>query len=298
VSAVTTPSAGIPDAVVPGAARRRPGLLRAMLSSPSAVAAAVYLVLLAALAIAAPLVAPHDPNAQNLFDRFAGMSAEHPLGTDDFGRDTASRVLYAARISLVAPLISLAVGLALGVPAGLLAGLRRGLFDAVADRLSDTLLSIPAIVFALAIIAVLGPSLTNAMVAIGIVFSPHLFRVVRGATMVVAEETYIASAEAIGASTRRVLLVHVLPNIRAPLLVQVTLLMGFALLAEASLSFLGLGVQPPEASWGSMLKAAYENQFEAPYSVLPSGIAILLTVLSFNVLGDRLRDSVAGRERS
>jgi peptide/nickel transport system permease protein len=297
MSVVATPPATA-EGTAPKARRGRPGLLRSMVSGPSAVAAAAYVLLLAVLAVAAPLIAPHDPNAQDLFNRFAGMSAEHPLGTDDFGRDVASRVIYAARISLAAPLISLAVGMLIGVPAGLLAGLRRGIFDAVADRLSDTLLSIPAIVFALAIIAVLGPSLTNAMVAIGIVFAPHLFRVVRGATMVVAEETYISSAEAIGASTRRILLVHVLPNIRAPLLVQITLLMGFALLAEASLSFLGLGVQPPEASWGSMLKAAYENQFEAPYSVLPSGIAILLTVLAFNVLGDRLRDAVAGRKIS
>ena len=295
MSAVTSSTASETAPARPGGERRRPGPLRSMLRGPAAIAAAAYLTLLVVLAIAAPVIAPHDPNAQDLFNRFAGMSADHPLGTDDFGRDVASRVIHAARISLLAPLISLAVGLVLGVPAGLLAGLRRGIFDTVADRLSDTLLSIPAIVFALAVIALLGPSLTTAMVAIGVVFAPHLFRVVRGATMVVAEETYIASAEAIGAGTARVLLVHVLPNIRAPLLVQTTLLMGLALLSEASLSFLGLGVQPPEASWGSMLKAAYENQFEAPYSVLPSGIAILLTVLSFNVLGDRLRDAVAGR---
>ncbi|WP_113703371.1 ABC transporter permease [Nonomuraea lactucae] len=297
MSVVALPPAGSDQSApeTPASGPRRPSVLRSLGGSPSAIAAAVYLVVLAVLAVTAPLIAPHDPHAQDLAARFAGVSGEHLLGTDEFGRDVASRIVYAARISLIAPLISLVVGMALGVPAGLLAGLRGGVFDMVSARISDTLLSVPAIVFALAVIAVMGPSLTNAMIAIGIVFAPHLFRVVRGATMAVAGETYISSAQAIGASTPRILLVHVLPNIRAPLLVQATLLMGFALLAEASLSFLGLGVQPPDASWGSMLKAAYENQAEAPYSVLPSGVAILITVLSFNVLGDRLRDAVAAR---
>jgi peptide/nickel transport system permease protein len=285
------PAAAAGDAA---AGPARPGLLRRSLRRPASALAAGYLVLLVLAAVAAPLLAPHDPNLQDLANRFAGPSAEHLLSTDEFGRDVASRLVHAARVSLAAPLISLAVAIALGVPTGLLAGLRRGPFDAVANRISDTLLAIPAIVLALAIVAVLGPSLTNAMIAIGIVFAPQLFRVIRGAALVVAEETYIASAAAIGCRTSRVVFRHVLPNIRAPLLVQVTLLMGFALLVEASLSFLGLGVQPPEASWGSMLKAAYDNQFEAPYSVLPPGIALMCTVLAFNVLGDSIRDAVAG----
>ncbi|MCJ0907223.1 ABC transporter permease [Rhodococcus sp. ARC_M6] len=245
-------------------------------------------------AIGAPWLAPYDPAAQDITNRFAGLSAQHWLGTDEFGRDVASRIIYAARVTLVAPLIALLVGVLLGVPAGLMSGVRRGIFDSVANKVSDTFLSIPAIVLALALVAVLGPSLVNAMIAIGIAFAPHLFRVVRSATAVVAEETYMSSAEAIGASLPRQLFVHVLPNIRAPLLVQVTLLMGFALLAEASLSFLGLGVQPPEASWGSMLKSAYENQFDAPFAVVPPGIALVLTILSFNVLGDGIRDVFSG----
>jgi peptide/nickel transport system permease protein len=284
------------DEIVPAAdaVAGRPGVLRTVLRRPAGAVAAGFLVVLVVIAVGAPVLAPHDPELQDLSQRFAGPSAEHWLGADEFGRDVLSRIMHAARISLAAPLISLLVAGALGIPSGLLAGLRRGAVDAVAGRLSDTLLAIPAIVLALAIVAVLGPSLTNAMIAIGIVFAPQLFRVIRGAAFVVAEETYIASATAIGCGTTRLVWRHVLPNIRAPLLVQVTLLMGFALLVEASLSFLGLGVQPPQASWGSMLKSAYDNQFDAPYSVLAPGISLMLTTLAFNTLGDTIRDAMAG----
>jgi peptide/nickel transport system permease protein len=165
-------------------------------------------------------------------------------------------------------------------------------------RAMDILQAFPSILLAILIVAILGPGLVNAMIAIGIIFSPGLFRVVRGAAISVAEETFIDSAAAIGSSTRRTLWVHVLPNIAAPLMVQVTILMGVALLVEASLSFIGLGVQPPEASWGSMLKAAYSNQFDAPFAVVPPGIAMVLTVLSFNTIGDAIRDAVGIRRRS
>ncbi|GGP04232.1 hypothetical protein GCM10012278_19040 [Nonomuraea glycinis] len=190
------------------------------------------------------------------------------------------------------------VALLIGLPLGLWAGLRRGAVDAIAGRLADTILSLPALVAALAIIAVLGPGLVNAMLSIGIIFAPGLFRVVRGATLAVAEETFVDSAVAIGSSTRRTLWVHILPNIAAPLLVQVTILMGVALLVEASLSFIGLGVQPPDASWGSMLKAAYTNQFHSPFAVVPSGVAMVLTVLAFNTIGDSIRDAVGLRRRT
>ncbi|MFD2419804.1 ABC transporter permease [Amycolatopsis pigmentata] len=276
---------------------KRPSALARLFRRPSTVISAGFLLLLVILAIAASWIAPHDPTAQDIAKSFAPYSGDHPLGTDDLGRDVASRLIYAVRLALLAPLISVGVALVLGVPSGLWAGLRRGVVDTVISRLADTLLSLPGLAFALAVVAVLGPGLTNAMVALGVVFAPSLFRVVRGAAMSVAEEPFVDSARAIGCSTRRTLWVHILPNVAAPLLVQTTILMGVALLAEAGLSFLGLGVQAPAASWGSMLRTAYDNQFQAPLSVLPPGIAVVLTVLAFNTLGDAIRDTMTSRGR-
>jgi peptide/nickel transport system permease protein len=286
------------DAVPAEAPRQVTSVFRRACRRGSFVVALVFIGLLIVVAVAAPWVAPHDPDAQTLASRLQGPSGGHLLGTDDLGRDVLSRLVYASRLALLAPLISVGVAIIIGVPAGLLAGLRGGWVDAVTGRLADTLLSLPGLAFALAVIAVLGPGLTNAMLAMGIVFAPSLYRVVRGATISVAEESYIESARSIGSSNRRIVMSHVLPNIAAPLLVQVTILMGVALLAESSLSFLGLGVQAPDASWGSMLRVAYENQFDAPYSVLPAGIALVITVLSFNTLGDTFRDAISTRRDS
>ncbi|MFI7450188.1 ABC transporter permease [Nonomuraea sp. NPDC049714] len=294
---MTTTTTTPPTAAVKSSRPARHVVLT-ILRRPASATAVAFIALLVFLAIAGPLVSPHDPEAQNLGNRFAELSWTHLLGTDEFGRDVASRIIQASRIAVIAPLISVGVALLIGLPLGLWAGLRRGVVDAVAGRLADTILSLPALVGALAIVAVLGPGLVNAMLAVGIIFAPGLFRVVRGATLAVAEETFVDSAVAIGSSTRRTLWVHILPNIAAPLLVQVTILMGVALLAEASLSFIGLGVQPPDASWGSMLKAAYTNQFHSPFSVVPSGIAMVLTVLAFNTIGDSIRDAVGLRRRT
>lgn len=255
-----------------------------------------FIVLLVLVAVFAPVLAPHDPSAQELIERLRGPSAAHLLGTDGLGRDVLSRIIYATQLALLAPLIAVGVAILIGVPAALWAGLRRGWVDAATGRIADTLLSLPGLAFALAIVAVLGPGLVNAMVAMGIVFAPTLYRVVRGATLAVAEESYIESARAIGCSTGRTVWVHILPNIAAPFLVQITILMGLALLAEASLSFLGLGVQPPDSSWGSMLRVAYENQFSAPLAVLPPGGILVLTVLAFNTMGDTIRDVVTQRK--
>ncbi|SHK50847.1 peptide/nickel transport system permease protein [Pseudonocardia thermophila] len=271
--------------------------LRRLLRRPSSVVALGFLLVLIVLAVLAPWVAPHDPLVQDLESSFAPYTAQHWLGTDDLGRDVASRLIHAIRLALLAPLISVGVAVLLGVPTGLWAGLARGWVDAVLSRLADALLSLPGLAFALAIIAVVGPGLANVMVALGIVFAPTLFRVVRGAAMAVAEEPFIDAARSIGSRTWRILWVHVLPNVAAPLLVQATILMGLALLSEAGLSFLGLGVQPPEASWGSMLRTAYDNQFEAPLAVLPPGIAVVLTVLAFNTIGDAIRDVMTARGR-
>ena len=280
-----------PETVV---ARRR-GVVARLLRRPSSVVAFAFLALLIVLAITAPWVAPYDPALQDLENPFAPYSAAHLLGTDDLGRDVLSRLLFAIRLAQLAPQISLANALALGVPSGLFAGLRRGYADAVLSRIADAVLSLPGLAFALAIVAVIGPGLVNVMVALGIFFAPTVFRVVRSAAMSVAQEPFIDAARAIGSSTPRILGVHVLPNVAAPLLVQATILMGLALLAEAGFSFLGLGVQPPDASWGSMLRIAYDNQYEAPLAVLPPGIAVVLSVLTFNTIGDAVRDALSAR---
>lgn len=269
-----------------------------MLRRPAGAASVGFVVLLVLLAALGPLVTPHDPDAQNLALRFADPSWTHPFGTDDFGRDVLSRMIEASRITILAPLISVGIAVLIGLPVGMLAAIRGGWVDAIAGRLADTVLALPALVGALAIVAILGPGLVNTMIAVGIIFTPTMFRVVRGSAVAVAEETFVHSAAAIGSSRRRILVVHVLPNIAAPLMVQVTILMGVALLVEASLSFLGLGVQPPDASWGSMLEAAYANQFKAPFAVVPPGVAMVLTVLAFNTIGDAIRDAVGIRRRA
>jgi len=287
----------VPSATALPAPGRPPlfGTLRRIVRCPAGAVSLALLVTLVLVAILAPVLAPHDPYAQSLQDQFQGPSAAHWLGTDDFGRDVLSRLIYATRIVVIAPLVAVGVALVLGLPSGLYAGYRRNAFSTLLTRFADALLSIPPIVAAIAIVAMLGPGLVTTMFAIGIVFAPRLFRIVRGATLNVAEEGYIGSAESIGASTSRVLWVHCLPNVLAPLLVQITLMMGFALLAEAGLSFLGLGVQLPEASWGSMLKSAAEQQFRAPFAVLPPGLCLTVTILAFNTLGDVVRDVTADR---
>jgi len=277
---------------------RRGEVVRAVMRKPASAVSVGFVGLLVLLAIFGPLISPHDPGAQELANRFAGPSGSHLFGTDDFGRDVASRMIEAARITILAPLISVGIAVLIGLPLGMLAAIRGGWVDAIVGRLADTVLALPALVGALAIVSVLGPGLVTTMIAVGIIFTPTMFRVVRGAAVSVAEETFVRSAVAIGSSRRRILAVHVLPNIAAPVLVQVTILMGVALLVEASLSFLGLGVQPPDASWGSMLKAAYASQFKAPYAVVPPGVAMVLTVLSFNTIGDAIRDAVGIRRRT
>jgi peptide/nickel transport system permease protein len=272
-------------------------LRRILFGRPSATIAAGFVLLLIVSAIFAPVIAPSDPAAQHISLRFAAPSGAHWLGTDSLGRDVLSRLIYATRIALAAPAISVVLAVALGLPTGLIAGLVRGWADTILSRIADALLSLPGLAFALAIVAVLGPGLFHAMLALGVTFSPTVFRVVRSATLTVSQEPYIRSARAIGCSLVRTLRVHVLPNIAAPLLVQTTILMGIALIAEASLSFLGLGVQPPSASWGTMLYAAYETAYRDPFGLFPPGVALMLAVLAFNTVGDSIRDAVGLRDR-
>lgn len=261
----------------------------------TAVLALCFLLFVILCAVAAPLLAPHDPHAQALRDRLQGVSAQHLFGTDDLGRDVLSRLLFASRVSLIAALQATAIGVVLGVPIGLIAGYTTGILDSIASRVADAVMAIPALLLALAIVGILEPNLTSAMIAIGIVYAPRLFRITRAAAISVREETYVEAARSVGSSTGRIIAGHVLPNILSPLVVQISLSMGFAILFEASISFLGLGVQPPDASWGSMLGRSTRFFAESPHLVVVPGVAILLTVLSFNVIGDGIRDSL-GKE--
>lgn len=257
--------------------------------------AALVLLGLVAVSVLAPFLATHDPAAQSLSNRLQTFSRDHWFGTDDLGRDVYSRMLYAGRVSLVAAVQATLVGVVLGVPIGLIAGFFRGVIDTIASRVADAVMSIPALLLALAIVGILEPNLTSAMIAIGIVYAPRLFRVTRSAVMSVREETYVEAARSVGTPSSRIILGHVLPNVLSPLVVQISLSMGFAILFEASISFLGLGVQPPDSSWGSMLGRSTRFFDGSPHLVFVPGIAILVTVLAFNIVGDGIRDSL-GRE--
>jgi peptide/nickel transport system permease protein len=252
-------------------------------------ASLLYLLALLALALGAHWIAPYDPKAQDLDHTMSAISAAHWLGTDDLGRDILSRLIHGAPMTLYASLLAVSVALVLGLPVGLAAGYFGGWIDDVIGRFVDTLLSFPAIVLAIAVTGALGIGLTNAMISVGIVFAPQLARLVRARALVVRHELYVDAARCYGASTPAILWRHVLPNTIQPVIVQVTLLLAAALLAEASLSFLGLGIQPPQASWGAMLARAYQSMEIAPEQMYAPGLAILLTALAFNTLGESLR---------
>ena len=267
--------------------------LRAWLGgNTAAVLALCFLVALFGMAALAPWIAPYSPTAQNLGNTLAEPSWAHWMGTDDLGRDVLSRLVHGAPASLFASFLAVSVAAAIGVPVGLLAGFLGGWVDDAISRVIDTLLSFPGIVLAIGVTGALGIGLTNAMLAVGIVFSPGLARLTRAQTLVVKQELYVDASRCFGASLPRILLKHVAPNAIQPVIVQVTLLLAVALLAEASLSFLGLGVQPPQPSWGGMLARAYNYMELAPEQMYAPGIAILLTALAFNTLGEALRQAL------
>ena len=272
--------------------------IRRLVHNRTALVALAFLVLTAVLVIAAPLIAPHDPLQQDLRATLQPPSGDHWFGTDDLGRDVLSRILYAGRISLFAALIAVGVGVLLGVPFGLLSGYAGGRADTVVMRITDAILSFPPLILAIAIVGIRGPGLTNAMIAVGIVFAPRFARLVRGTVRAVAEETFIEASRSIGTSGFRIVVWHVVPNVLSPLIVQVSLAASFAMLAEAGLSFLGLGVQAPDASWGSMLGKAFGYINLAPWLVIFPGACIALTVLALNVFGDGVRDAIGREQRT
>lgn len=295
---MTSPSA-ITDARAGGLPlmRRRTSPLIAALrrNVPGLVGMAIIaLVVLAALL--APVISPYSPTAQ-VSRRLLEPSAQYLLGTDEFGRDIFSRVIHGSRISLYVGAVSVSLALAFGGALGLIAGYVGGRGDTLLMRLVDMLFAIPSLVLAIVIAGLLGPSLTNAMIAIGIVYAPIYARLVRGEMLAVRNYAYIEAARAVGVRPVGLIVRHFLPNIAAPLIVQTSLLLSTAILAEAALSFLGLGAQPPDPSWGAMLGSGRRFMELTPWVAIAPGIAIVITVLGFNLLGDGLRDALDPRLR-
>jgi peptide/nickel transport system permease protein len=270
--------------------------LARFLSRRSAVLGLIVVVLFVAMAVAAPLVSPYDPIATSWLTVRKPPSMAHWFGTDDLGRDVLARVIWGGRASLLAGVISVAIALAVGVPVGLFSGFVGGWVDGLLMRLTDALLACPFLILAIALAAFLGPSLTNAMVAIGISATPIFVRLTRGQVLAVRVEEFVEAARAIGTSPLRIVLRHVLPNVLAPIMVQATLAIAMAIIAEASLSFLGLGQQPPAPSWGSSLNVAKNFMNQAPWMAVWPGVSICLVVLAFNLLGDGLRDAFDPKE--
>jgi len=269
--------------------------LRRLWRRRGAMVGLAVIVFFVAIALAAPWISPHDPLATSWSAVRKAPTAEHVFGTDEIGRDVLSRVIWGARASLLAGVISVTISLLVGVPIGLTAGYVGGWTDMLISRVTDAMLACPFLILAIALAAFLGPSLTNAMVAIGIAATPIFIRLTRAQVLAVKVEDYVEAARAVGNPPLRIALRHIFPNIVAPLIVQATLAIAAAIIAEASLSFLGLGQQPPAPSWGSMLNTAKNYVENAPWMAIWPGLSIFLLVLSFNLLGDGLRDALDPR---
>lgn len=276
--------------------RRRP-VLRRFRRNRMAVFGLAVLLIMIIVALAAPLLAPDDPIALG-DEQLALPSLHHWLGTDDFGRDVLSRLIYGARISLEVGLISVSFSLIIGSTIGVVSAYLGGWVDYALSRAMDVIFSFPDILLAIGLMAMLGPSLRNVMIAIGIIYTPIFARVCRAATLVVMTHQYVESARVTGAPHRLIVWRHVLPNILAPLIVQTSVTFAFAILSEAALSFIGLGAQPPTPSWGLMLNAARQLVYSNAWLSVYPGVAIMLAVLSFNFIGDGLQDALDPRSQN
>lgn len=267
---------------------------RRLMKGKLAVIGLVIVLAIAFMAVFAPVISPYDPIKIDYmnFSLFGAPDAAHVMGTDQLGRDTFSRIIYGSRISLSVGLIAVAIALALGTALGLVAGYAGGKADVIIMGLMDTIWAFPTLILALAITTLLGPSLLNIMLAIGIVYTPGFARLVRSMVLTVREQEYVQSARALGLSNGKIIIRHILPNITSTIIVQASLNAAQAILAEASLSFLGLGIQPPQASWGSMLKESMQFMDKSPWMAIFPGLAIFLLVLGLNFLGDGLRDAL------
>ena len=273
-------------------------LLRRATQNKLVVVGGVIVLVVLIAAIFAPVLAPHSPYEQFTTDQLVAPNSTYPLGTDELGRDVLSRLLYGARISIEVAAISVSIGLVIGGTLGMLAAFHGGAWDMIIMRFADILFAFPSLLLAIAVLAVLGPSLANVMVAIGIIFIPIFVRVTRAAGLVIVQEQYVEASRASGAGPVQIMFRHVLPNAMPLLLVQITLAISYAILAEAGLSFLGLGAQPPEPSWGSMLSTGRGFMSFAPWTAFGPGMAIFIAVLGFNILGDGLRDVLDARMKN
>ena len=274
-----------------------PRVGRKLVRRPLVVTAAAVVGAFVLVALAAPQLAPFDPVATNLLAMRKPPSGIYRLGTDEVGRDVLSPLIWGARASLLAGVIPVSLAVAVSIPLGLLSGYAGGWLDGVIMRVTDAMLSIPFLIVAIALAAFLGPSLTNAMLAIGIAALPTFLRLARGTVLAIKTEDYVEAARALGCSRPRVAGRHILPNMLPPMLVQSSITVAAAIIAEASLSFLGLGQQPPAPSWGSMLNAAQRYLSQAPWMALYPGLAIFCIVMAVNVLGDGLRDALDPRQQ-
>jgi peptide/nickel transport system permease protein len=271
--------------------------LRRLARRKGAMVALAVILLLTVLAVLAPYISPYDPAKQSWTAVRKAPSMMNWFGTDEVGRDILTRILYGARASLLAGVISVVIAIVVGVPLGLLAGYKGGIVDGIISRFTDAMLACPFLILAIALAAFLGPSLGNAMIAIGVTATPIFVRLTRGQVLAVKSEEYVEAARAVGNPHWRIAFRHILPNVLPQLLVQATLTIATAIIAEASLSFLGLGQQPPAPSWGSMLNSAQRFLTNAPWMAVWPGVAIFVTVLSFNLLGDGLRDALDPRAK-
>ncbi|WP_038362417.1 ABC transporter permease [Bosea sp. UNC402CLCol] len=276
--------------------KARPGVLARLLRNPSALIGGGLVLLFVLLAVLAPVLPLADPFKSNFLAIRKPPSELYWFGTDELGRDQVARLFFGARASLLAGIVSVLIAVAIGLPFGLIAGWYGGWIDIVISRVTEALLACPFLILAIAFAAVLGPSLTNAMIAIGLSAVPIFIRLVRGQVMSVKAEDFVEGARAVGARDLRLMFRHVLPNTLSPIIVQSTLFMAQAIILEAALSFLGLGQQPPSPSWGQMLNVAKNFMEQAPWMSVAPGICIFLAVLGFNLLGDGLRDALDPRE--
>jgi len=273
-------------------------LVAALFDSRVTIAAAGFIVLILVLAVIGEAIAPYGANEINVMNQLQPPNLTHLFGTDELGRDVFSRVIIAARPSVMVSIVSVTLALILGVTIGLLSGFFGGWTDVIGMRSMDVIFSFPVMLLALAIVAMLGPGIWPAILAIAVVYTPFFARITRASVLTVREETYIKAARSIGASNTRILRLHVLPNIMAAIIVQTSLSLAFAILTEAALSFLGLGVQPPTPSWGRMLFDGRGFLPDAWWMAVFPGAAIFLTVLALNLVGDAMRDALDPRQRS
>jgi ABC-type dipeptide/oligopeptide/nickel transport system permease subunit len=281
----------------PQLVERPAGRLSLLLRNGPAAAAFVWVTFVTVVCLVGPIVMNTDPSAISGRATFQGPSVAHWLGTDGLGRDVLARLVWGGRVSLFGAAFATAVSLGIGVPLGLAAGFFRGWTDRVLARSGDILLSMPPVVVALALIAIVGTGTLKAMLVVGIIFAPRMFRLVRSVTLVAGEATHVEAARSMGIGQSRILWSHVLPRAMSALLVQISVVLSASLLAEASLSFLGLGVQPPSSSWGVMLNRALEDIARSGFQVFPPGVVMVVTLFSFNLIADALRDSLQSQRQ-